>query len=98
MPPVEIRNALQADSTEASLSELSKDFGDYLVNKKTLTQQNVREIFLKLLQIDDWDTMLDYSCLVQRNVKLRRYENDYIVKVSNIFFIFYFFLYIYTYI
>lgn len=85
MPPVEIRRALQTDSIEAPLANLSNEFGDYLRNTKRLTQQNVREVFLKLLQIEDSDTMRDYSSLVQRNVKLRTYENDYIVKVSKNF-------------
>ncbi|XP_069963997.1 putative helicase MOV-10 [Bactrocera oleae] len=82
MPPVEIRRALQTDSIEAPLANLSNEFGDYLRNTKRLTQQNVREVFLKLLQIEDSDTMRDYSSLVQRNVKLRTYENDYIVKLK----------------
>ncbi|XP_017473968.1 PREDICTED: putative helicase MOV-10 isoform X1 [Rhagoletis zephyria] len=80
MPPVEIRRALQTDFIKEPLSQLSNDFRQYLDNKKTLTQQNVRDVLLKLLQIEDWDTMREYSSLVQRNVKLRKYENDYIVK------------------
>uniref|UniRef100_A0A0K8V839 Putative helicase MOV-10 n=3 Tax=Bactrocera latifrons TaxID=174628 RepID=A0A0K8V839_BACLA len=82
MPPVEIRRALQTDSIETPLSSLSNEFADYLRNKKRLTQQNVREVFRKLLQIEDCDTMRDYSSLAQRNVQLRTYENDYIVKLK----------------
>ncbi|CAD7012028.1 unnamed protein product [Ceratitis capitata] len=82
MPPAEIRNALRTDLIERPLTELSNDFKDYLFNDKTLTQQNIREVLLKLLQIEDWDTMREYSSLVQRNVKLRTYENEYIIKLK----------------
>uniref|UniRef100_A0A0A1WWI7 Putative helicase mov-10-B.1 n=1 Tax=Zeugodacus cucurbitae TaxID=28588 RepID=A0A0A1WWI7_ZEUCU len=82
MPPVEIRRALQKDSMDAPLAELSNEFRDYMLNKKTLTHHNAREVVLKLLQIEDWDTMREYSSLVQRNVQLRTYENDYILKLK----------------
>ncbi|XP_054739971.1 uncharacterized protein LOC129245675 [Anastrepha obliqua] len=82
MPPMEIRHALQSKIVESSLAELSNEFKDYLDNNRTMTQSNMREAMLKLLQIEDSDTIQEYSSLVQHNVKLRKYGGEYIVKLK----------------
>ncbi|XP_053966431.1 putative helicase MOV-10 isoform X2 [Anastrepha ludens] len=82
MPPKEIRHALQSQIVESSLAELSNEFKDYLDNNRTMTQSNMREAMLKLLQIEDSDTIQEYSSLVQHNVKLRKYGGEYIVKLK----------------
>lgn len=84
--------------------KVSNEFRDYVRNEKKLQPQTIGASLNILLQIEDLDTLKQYFNLIQRDVKLRCFGNEYSFRVSSTFvlahetILFDFFYYYYSYV
>ncbi|XP_075170009.1 uncharacterized protein LOC142241986 [Haematobia irritans] len=83
LPPKDIRKALEDDFSYNKLIQLSRALKSYIENGKELQPETMGKIMTLLLQIEDFDTVKMFTKLIQFNVKLQSFGDDFSMKLNS---------------